>query len=600
MVLEPHHDGSELYVSNSAPKLGEQVTFKVRIPNSYKFKNAIIRYYHDGEPRTAHLKQLKRSKAESWWDVTIPIINFETRYRFLFAGPDRYDWLCATGLSNHDVHSNSDFLLVARPEYPKWLKSSVFYQIFPDRFAKTYEKKLPKWAVARNWNQPPRDKSKFTGIEICGGDLYGVTEHLDYISELGANGIYFTPFFPAQSNHRYDASSFDEVDPLLGGDKAWFGLVKAANRRGIRLVGDITSNHCGAGHYWLAKAKANKKSKEAGFFYWNKRYKWGYEGWWGLESLPKLNYGSKELRKLMYEGKNSIIKKWLSPKYGMSGWRVDVGNMTGKYGDIDLHDEVMYGIRKAMDQVKPDAWLVAENADFVANDLAGAGWHGTMNYQGFSRPLSSWMNEKAKLSGGFQGLPIDAPRISGSQFVSTIKNFNGSIPWRALTASMILLDSHDTPRFRTIVSGDKSKHLAAMTMLMTYPGVPSIFMGDEIGFEGLSGEDSRRTINWEDRSDWDLEFLKEVKHLTKLRRNEDALVNGGLRWVAAEAGYIAYLRESKKSSLLVLIVAKPCQVDIDLSKFGYRISKTLYGQKITGNRVKFKANKASQGIWKLS
>lgn len=125
-------------------------------------------------------------------------------------------------------------------------------------------------------------------------------------------------------------------------------------------------------------------------------------------------------------------------------------------------------------------------------------------------------------------------------------------------------------------------------------------MGDELGFEGLSGEDSRRTINWENRSDWDLEFLKEVKYLTKLRRNEDALVNGGLRWVAAEAGYIAYLRESKKSSLLVLIVAKPCQVDIDLSKFGYRISKTLYGQKIIGNRVKFKANKASQGIWKLS
>jgi alpha-glucosidase len=284
----------------------------------------------------------------------------------------------------------------------------------------------------------------------------------------------------------------------------------------------------------------------------------------------------------------------------MSGWRVDVGNMTGKYGDIDLHDEVMYGIRKAMDEVKPDAWLVAENADFVANDLAGAGWHGTMNYQGFSRPLSSWMNEKAKLSGGFQGLPIDSPRISGTQFVATIKNFNGSIPWRALIASMILLDSHDTPRFRTIVSGDKAKHLAAMTMLMSYPGVPSIFMGDELGFEGLSGEDSRRTINWDDRSDWDLDFLKEVKVLTKLRRNEDALINGGLRWVAAEMGYIAYLRESKKSSVLVVIVAKPCQVEIDLTKFGYRIGKTLYGQKASGSKLKFKANKATQGIWKLS
>ena len=600
MLLEPHHDGSELYVSNAAPKLGEKVTFKVRIPQNYLFKDAVIRYYHDGEPRTAHLKKLKSNKVESWWGITIPIINYETRYRFLFAGNGKYDWLSASGLTNHDVHSNSDFQLIARPEYPKWLKSSVFYQIFPDRFAKTYEKKLPKWAVARDWNLPPRDKSKFTGIEVYGGDLQGVQEHLDHISELGANGIYFTPFFPAQSNHRYDASSFDEVDPILGGDKAWFSLVKAANKRKIKLVGDITSNHCGAGHYWLAKAKGDRKSKEAGYFYWNKKYKWGYEGWWGLESLPKLNYASKELRKVMYEGKNSIIRKWLSPKYGMSGWRVDVGNMTGKYGAIDIHDEVMYGIRSAVEETKPDAWLVAENADFVANDLAGAGWHGTMNYQGFSRPLSSWMNESAKLSGGFQGLPIDSPRITGQQLVETIKNFNGSIPWRALTASMILLDSHDTPRFRTIVSKDKAKHLAAMTMLMSYPGVPSIFMGDELGFEGTGGEDSRRTINWDDRSGWDHDFLVEVKKLTKLRRTEDALINGGLRWISAEANYLAYLRESKKGAILVVIAAKPGTVNIDLSNYGYRITKTLYGEKASGAKINFKNSKATQGIWKLS
>ena len=599
MLLEPHHDGSELYVSNPAPKLGEKVTFKVRVPNSYKFKDAVIRYYHDGEPRTAHLKKVKRNRVESWLGVTIPIINYETRYRFLFAGNGKYDWLSAAGLTNHDVHSNTDFQLIARPEYPKWLKSSVFYQIFPDRFAKTYEKKLPKWAVAREWNMPPRDKTKFTGIEVYGGDLKGVEVHLDHIEELGANGIYFTPFFPAQSNHRYDASSFDEVDPILGGDSAWFSLVKAANKRKIKLVGDITSNHCGAGHYWLTKARKNRSSKEAGFFYWTKKYKWGYEGWWGLESLPKLNYASKDLRKVMYEDKNSIIRKWLSPKYGMSGWRVDVGNMTGKYGEIDIHDEVMYGIRRAVEETKPDAWLVAENADFVANDLAGAGWHGTMNYQGFSRPLSSWMNESAKLSGGFQGLPIDSPKISGQQLVETIKNFNGSIPWRALTASMILLDSHDTPRFRTIVSKDKAKHLAAMAMLMSYPGVPSIFMGDELGFEGTGGEDSRRTINWEDRSGWDHDFLVEVKKLTKLRRTEDALINGGLRWIAAEANYLAYLRESKKGAILVVIAAKPGTVNIDLTKYGYRISKTLYGEKATGSTINFKNSKATQGIWKL-
>jgi alpha-glucosidase len=184
--------------------------------------------------------------------------------------------------------------------------------------------------------------------------------------------------------------------------------------------------------------------------------------------------------------------------------------------------------------------------------------------------------------------------------VDSIKNFNGSIPWRALLASMILLDSHDTARFRTIVSGDKAKHTAAMTMLMTYPGVPSVFMGDELGLEGKSGEDARATINWEDRSKWDLQFFTEVKKLAKLRRTEDAFINGGLRWVAAEDNYLAYLRESKKSKVLVVIAAKPCTVDIDLSKLGYKISKTLYGQKATGTKVKFKTNSATQGVWKLS
>ncbi|MBU6242757.1 MAG: hypothetical protein KGP06_01710, partial [Acidobacteria bacterium] len=210
------------------------------------------------------------------------------------------------------------------------------------------------------------------------------------------------------------------------------------------------------------------------------------------------------------------------------------------------------------------------------------------------------MNKGAKLSGGFQGLPIDSPTINGIQLVETIKNFNGSLPWRALTASMVLLDSHDTPRFRTIVSGDRNCHLAAMTMLLTYPGVPSIFMGDEIGLEGTQGDDTRKTMKWDDQSEWDLDFLTEVKKLTSLRRNEDALINGGLRWIAAENGHIAYLRESKKSSVLVLIVAKSSVVEIDLSKYGYEVSKTLFGQSASGSQIKITSEDATQAIWKLT
>ena len=600
MSNSPHHDGSDLYVSNSAPSIGDKVTLKVRVPNDYFFEKAMVRIYQDGEPRIFELKLAKKGEVESWYQVSIEIVNLQSLYRFAFIGQGKYEWLNARGLFDHDVHSNNDFQIVAIPGNPEWIKSSVFYQIFPDRFARSGRVNItPDWAYPREWNLLPRGRGKYTGQELYGGDLYGVQEHLDHITDVGANGIYFTPIFPSRSNHRYDATSFDYVDPILGGDKAFQSLIKAAKKKKVRILGDLTSNHCGAGHTWLAKAKKDKKSKERSFFYWDKSIKWGYVGWFGLESLPKLNYESKSLRKVVYEGKNSIVKKWISPKFGIAGWRIDVGNMTGVQGAENHHVEVMQGIRKAMHEVNPDTWLVAENGDFIASDLNGLGWQGAMNYQGFMRPFWNWINRNPEITGGFQGLPFAMPKINGKQLVESIQEFNASIPWRSLTASMMLLDSHDTARFRTVVLGDVKAHASAMTMMLTYPGVPSIFAGDEIGLEGSWGEDARRTINWDDRSAWDYEFLTEVKTLVALRRSQDALINGGLRWVAAEDDYLVYLRESKKQSILVLVSRGAINTTIDISSYGYTVAKCLYGQEVSGNIFSIKSESAVQGVWVL-
>jgi len=598
MKNQPHHDGSELYVSNIAPELGEKVTLKVRVPSDYVFEKAMLRIYHDGEPRIFEMKESKRDSTETWYQVNVEILNIQSYYRFAFIGKGKYEWLNAKGLFDHDVHSNNDFQLVAFADNPEWIKSSVFYQIFPDRFARSGKVNIvPEWAHPRDWDLLPQGRGKYTGQELYGGDLYGVSEHLDHITDLGVNGIYFTPLFPARSNHRYDASSFEVIDPILGGDAAFQALIKTAKKKGIRILGDLTSNHCGAGHTWLAKAKKDKKSKERSYFYWDKSIKWGYIGWFGLESLPKLNFSSKALRKVMYEGKNSIVKKWISPKYGMAGWRIDVGNMTGRQGAENHHTEVMQGIRNAMAEVNPQTWLVAENGDFDASDLNGLGWQGAMNYQGFMRPFWNWINRNPEITGGFQGLPFEMPRITGKQLVASMKEFNSSIPWRSLTASMMLLDSHDTARFRTVVMGDKKAHIAAMTMMLTYPGVPSIFAGDEIGLEGSWGEDARRTINWNDQSGWDIEFFPQVKELVRLRRSHDALINGGLRWVAVADDYLVYLRESKKQSILVFISRGPVKATVDISSFGYLVTKTLYGQEVKGEIFSVDSAHSTQGVW---
>ena len=178
-----------------------------------------------------------------------------------------------------------------------------------------------------------------------------------------------------------------------------------------------------------------------------------------------------------------------------------------------------------------------------------------------------------------------------------MKQFNASVPWRSVTASMVLLDSHDTARFRTVVKGDVPSHLSAMSMVLTYPGVPSIFAGDEIGLEGSWGEDGRRTINWDDRSQWDHAFMAQVQQLISIRKSNDALINGGLRWLAAEKDFILYLRESKKQSILVFVSRKGVNAKIDLSTLGLKVSKTLYGQTVTGSNFAVKSKVATQGIW---
>jgi alpha-glucosidase len=299
----------------------------------------------------------------------------------------------------------------------------------------------------------------------------------------------------------------------------------------------------------------------------------------------------------MYQSKTSIVRQWLTPKYGMSGWRIDVGNMTGRQGEQDLHDEVMQGIRKAMDETNPDAWLVAENGDFVAKDLDGFGWHGAMNYQGFMRPFWNWMNRNSQITGGFQGLPFAMPRINGKQLVASMNEFSATVPWRSLVASMTFLDTHDTARFRSVVDGDKSAHISAIATSLAYPGVPSIFAGDELGLEGLWGEDGRRTINWDDQENWDHLFLREVRDLVLIRRKHDAFINGGLRWVAVEDEYIAFLRESKKESILFFVSRGPTKATIDLAPLGLKIKEHLSGEVATGKSISIKSKSSTYGIW---
>ena len=599
-LIEAHHDGSEIFVSNSAPKIGQSVELKVRIPAKDRPNQVFVRLFHDGEPRTFELTKSKQSKIETWWSVKVEIQNTVTHYRFMLVDKKSYRWLNGMGIFAHDVTDREDFQIIAKPSYPQWIKKAVFYQIFPDRFANSgIKRELPSWALPKQWNDLPKGKDKTTGVEFYGGDLPGITSKLEHIKSLGASAIYFTPAFPGRSNHRYDASSFDEIDPLLGGNSAMAEFSAAAHKNGLKIMGDLTTNHCGAGHPWIQKALKSSRSKTREFFYWDSKIPHGYVGWWGLASLPKLNYTSHKLRGLIYRDKNSVIRKWLKPPYNFDGWRIDVGNMTGRYLDQDINQEIARGIRNAMDETKSDAWLVAENADHSPADLDGFGWHGTMNYNGFARPLVNWLNQPKKSIPNFSQFAVPNPVFSGTGTVHVMRAFAAGIPWRSLVASMVLLDSHDTARFKTVVGGDRSRHLAGVATLLTYPGVPSIFAGDEIGLEGEWGEDARRTIDWENPEKWDGELFSEFKKLVEIRKSHDALINGGLRWVYITDSAFAYLRESKRESILVFISRSAGSHTLNLEPLGYKVKETLYGKPAKGNKIKINSQKANCGIWLL-
>ena len=175
----------------------------------------------------------------------------------------------------------------------------------------------------------------------------------------------------------------------------------------------------------------------------------------------------------------------------------------------------------------------------------------TMNYNGFMRPIWGWLKNEPEVDGGFFGVPISIPSFNGPQMVAAMRGFSAGIPWRCFVSSMLLLDSHDTARFRNVVGDDGARHIAGMGLLLTYPGVPSIFAGDEIGLKGAWGEDARRTIDWSGNG-WDEGFLAEVKKIIAIRRRHQAFAEGGLRWVQVSDDSVAYLRESKKERILVV------------------------------------------------
>ncbi|WP_182524636.1 glycoside hydrolase family 13 protein [Nocardioides dongkuii] len=553
LLHEPHHDGSPTYLEHESPSLGWPVKVRVRTWAGDPVESVWVRTTYDAEPTFHACGVVSHEEHAVWWEGELPVHNPVTHYRFLLADADgNQRWLTAAGVVEHDGPDTFDFRVTVHEPAPDWGRDGVVYQVFPDRFARSAaadERPVPDWAVPAEWHDEVvfEGSDPHTPLQYFGGDLDGVVEHLDHVAATGATILYTTPVFPGESNHRYNASTFAGVDPLLGGDAAYARLSSAVHERGWRLLGDLTTNHTGDTHEWFVQASADPASPTRSWYYFN--HDGSYECWLGHGTLPKLNLADPSLRAAMVEGPDSVVARWLRPPYDVDGWRIDVANMTGRLGAIDVNNDVAQAVRRTAAAERPDPLVIGEHNHDASGDLDGDGWHGTMNYSGFSWPVWSWLRDPESPARSF-GRPLPVPRRTGPLVHRTLREWLARYGWLAASTSWNILGSHDSARIRT-VTGSGEVHRVAAGLQFTLPGVPMIFAGDEIGLEGVLGEDSRRPMPWDRPELWDRATLAAYGALAAARRDHDALRRGGLRWAHVDDDTMVFLREHPSGSVLV-------------------------------------------------
>jgi alpha-glucosidase len=563
LLDQPHHDGSELYVGSAAPALGDRVPVRLRVPAAGTERAVWVRAVHDGEPAWSRARLDRADLRERWYVADLTVHNPVTSYRWLLDEPGGYRWLDGRGVFSRDVADAADFRLTTHAAPPAWTSDAVVYQAFPDRFARSPaagDRELPAWAEPADWDDDPEGHGPSTPVQLFGGDLAGVEEHLDHLERLGVTTLYLTPFFPSRSNHRYDATTFEHVDPLLGGDAALASLTAAVHRRGMRVLGDLTTNHTGSAHAWFRAAEADPGAPERALYYWGEYGDLPYATWLGVRTLPKLNWGADGLWGRMVDGPGSAVGRWLQPPYALDGWRVDVANMTGRLGADDRAHEVARRARATILAANPEGLLVSEHFHDAADDLTVGGWMSNMNYAAFTRPVWSWLVEPGT-GLDFLGVPTAVPRRPAAAMVATMRELDSRYPWSTRVRLWNMLGSHDTARIRT-VTGDAAVAEVAAALLFTSPGVPAYFMGDEGGFTGDNGESGRRTMPWDQvaaggGSRWDARTQEVYAALAAARRSSRALRDGGMRWVVVADDAVAFLRETADERVLVVTARAP-------------------------------------------
>lgn len=603
-------DMTEEYVNPPEPNAYGTVTIRFRAG-----KNNIDRVFLVINKEKYLMMKCDTDEQFAYYEHVVQLDDEKVRYYFEIQTGKFVCYYDLRGVAK-DIQDYYQFTLIPGLKIPKWAKGAVMYQIYVDRFYNgdpsndvlTDEYSYIGEHVTRvtDWDKYPATM----GVrEFYGGDLQGVLDKMDYLQDLGIDVIYFNPLFVSPSNHKYDIQDYDHIDPHFGkivvdegellspdqhenrfasryinrvankknleaSNELFIKVVEEAHRRGMKVILDGVFNHCGSFNKWMDKERIyeNFEGYEKGAYvsgdspyrnyfdfhedHWP--YNNAYDGWWGHDTLPKLNYeGSQDL----YQYVLKVAKKWVSPPYNVDGWRLDVAADLGH--SPEMNHRFWKDFRNAVREGNPNAIVLAEHYGNPKEWIENGEWDTVMNYDAFMEPLTWFLTGMQKHSDDFREDMLG----NADSFWGSMHHFGAAFTTSSLQIAMNELSNHDHSRFLTRTNRvvgrvntlgseaanqnvNKAVLREAVVVQMTWPGAPTIYYGDEAGVCGFTDPDNRRTYPWGHE---DKELIDFHKKIIKIHKENKELLTGSLKYVLADYNVLGYGRFNREEQTLVIV-----------------------------------------------